>query len=88
MWASPNRIPVIAAATQTPMLRPAIVTRICRSAPKMNPRKKNSSTIGATTHTNTVAPTSAAVLLLIPSSLGSLSLPCRLSSDAYTAVST
>ena len=44
-----------------------------RSAPKMKPRKKNSSQIGATTQTNTAAPTSAAVLLLTPSSLGSLS---------------
>ena len=31
---------------------------------------------------------SAAVLLLTPSSLGSLSLPCSLTSDAYTAVTT
>ncbi len=41
----------------------------------MKPRKKNSSAIGATTHTNTAAATSAAVLWLTPSSLGSLSLP-------------
>ena len=41
----------------------------------MKPRKKNSSAIGAITHTNTAAPTSAAVLVLMPRSLGSLSVP-------------
>ena len=44
----------------------------------MKPRKKNSSQIGATTQTNTAAPTSAAVLVLIPSSVGSLSVPWSL----------
>ena len=43
----------------------------------MKPRKKNSSAIGAITHTNTEAATSAAVLLLTPRSLGSLSLSMK-----------
>ena len=43
-----------------------------RSAPKMKPRKKNSSQIGATTHTKTAAPTSAAVLVLTPEVPGQL----------------
>ena len=63
------------AATQTPMFRPATTIRHPRSTPKMKPRKKNSSAIGAITQTNTEAATSAAVLLLTPRSLGSLSLP-------------
>ena len=86
--ASPNRIPVRIAATQVPRSRPATVIRIRRRPPKMKPRKKNSSQIGAITHTKMVAATSAPVLLLTPSSLGSLSLPCRPISDAYTAVTT
>ena len=69
-------------------LAPATRTRIRRSAPNRNPRKKNSSRIGATTQTNTAAATSAAVLLLTPSSLGSLSVPWSLISDAYSAVMT
>ena len=63
------------AATQVPMSCPAIANRIWRSAPNRKPRKKNSSAIGAITHTNTAAATSAAVLCVAPSSLGSLSVP-------------
>src|SRR6516165_11797684 len=62
VWASPNRIPVIIAATQVPRSWRPIMMCHRRSAPKMKPRKKNSSAIGATTQTNTPAATRAAVL--------------------------
>ena len=74
----PNRIPVSIAATQVPMLWPRTLMCQRRSAPKMKPRKKNSSQIGAITHTKMAAPTSAAVLVLIPRSVGSLSVPWSL----------
>ena len=86
MWARPNRIPVTTAATQTPISRPATLILHRRSAPKKNPRKKNSSAIGAITHTNAAVPISASVLRSTPKSLGSLSLPCRLNSAAQIAV--
>ena len=70
------------------MLRPAITTFIRRRAPNTNPRKKNSSAIGAITQTKIPAATSAAVLWLAPSSEGSLSLPCSLNSCAQIAVAT
>ena len=49
-------MPVRIAATQTSTSRPAIVRCQRRRAPKMKPRKKNSSAIGAITHTKTAAP--------------------------------
>jgi len=54
---------VIRAASHVPRSRPATLSRQRRSTPKRNPRKKNSSAIGATAQTNTPAPISAAVLL-------------------------
>ena len=57
VWARPNRMPVTIAATQTSRCcdqRSSMCHR--RSAPKMKPRKKNSSAIGAITQTKTAAP--------------------------------
>src|SRR5690606_25189972 len=58
-WMPPNTAPVRIAAGHTPFQ--------LRSAPKKNPRKKNSSTTGAATHTSTIAATSATVLSRVPS---------------------
>ena len=70
-------MPVSTAAIQVPTSRPMTMTRIRRRTPKKKPRKKNSSHTGATTHTNTAAAISAAVLWVTPRSLGSLSFGGR-----------
>ena len=79
-------MPVMIAASQVPELPPATAIRLRRRAPKKKPRKKNSSAIGAITHTNTAAVTKATVLRLTPSSLGSFSLPFSPNKFAYTVV--
>ena len=75
VWASPNKSPVITAATHGRAAGGGSFQR--RRAPNRKPRKKNSSAIGAITQTNTPVAIIAAVLLSTPSSLGSLSWPCR-----------